>query len=382
METQKGTGLSGIAVGARSVICPLGDTVSIVYDAMLNGQSGLKHLEKDMGVQTDSHVGMIPDELISEEHMDSTRLENMLAHCYERSAHKLRFNPFQDEQGLVIICTTKGNIDKVGKEGDPRVPLPRLARFMRQVFDLANEPMIISNACISGVLGIITAARLIRDGRYDHVMVLGGDVVSDFTLSGFSALHALTDGTCRPYDKERSGINLGEAASGIVLSKDSSLFKDSLAEYISGASANDANHISGPSRTGEGLYRSVLRTLDAAEVGAETVGHLSAHGTGTVFNDEMESIAFERSGLSDVPVNSMKGYFGHTLGAAGVIETVLGLEGMKRKQLATSLGFHEAGVSRPMNIITAPTEPSSDLFLKSASGFGGCNAAALFRVNG
>ena len=372
--------MSEVYVGAKSVICPLGDTPAKVYDAMLNGETSLQSVEKPFGVDTTSHVGLVPTSFIPQEHMDSTKLENMLAKCYEHSASKLRFDPFQDEDGLVIICTTKGNIDKIDKDDDPRVPLTRLSKFMQQSFDLANEPMIISNACISGVLGIITAARLIRAGKYDHILVLGGDVVSKFTLSGFASLHALTESVCKPYDKNRTGINLGEAAAGVVLSNDDTLFKGAFDEYISGASANDANHISGPSRTGEGLHRSVERTLTHAEVRPTQIGYLSAHGTGTSFNDEMESIAFERSGLSDVSVNSMKGYFGHTLGAAGVIEILLGLEGMKRKELAVSLGYEEQGVSRPMNIITETVAPASDYFLKTASGFGGCNAAALFKT--
>jgi len=372
--------LSEVYIGAKSVLCPLGDTPSKVYEAMLNGETGLKSVERPFGIDTTSHVGLIPENFILQEHMDSTRLENMLALCYERSVAKLRFDPFQDEDGLVIICTTKGNIDKINKNDDPRLSLTRLGNFMRQSFDLANQPMIISNACISGVLGIITAARLIRAGKYDHVMVLGGDIVSEFTLSGFAALHALTDGLCKPYDKNRTGINLGEAAAGLVLSNDDTLFKGTYDQYISGASANDANHISGPSRTGEGLHRSIERTLNPVSVDPEQIGYLSAHGTGTSFNDEMESIAFERSRLSDVPVNSMKGYFGHTLGAAGVIETMLGLEAMKRKQLVPSLGFEEMGVSSPMNIIIETIPPTSNFFLKTASGFGGCNAAALFKV--
>jgi len=372
--------LSEVFIGAKSVLCPLGDTPSMVYKAMLNGETGLRALENPFGVETTSHVGLIPSILIPQEHIDSTKLENMLAKCYEHSVSKLRFDPFQDEDGLVIICTTKGNIDKIEKDDDPRLPLTRLSKFMRQSFDLANEPMIVSNACISGVLGIITAARLIRAGKYDHVLVLGGDVVSEFTLSGFKALHALTDGICQPYDKNRTGINLGEAAAGLVLSNDDTLFKGTFDEYVSGASSNDANHISGPSRTGEGLHRSIERTLNPSEIRPAQIGYLSAHGTGTSFNDEMESIAFERSGLSEIPVNSMKGYFGHTLGAAGVIEVMLGLEAMKRKELVPSLGFEEMGVSRPMNIITETIAPTSDYFLKTASGFGGCNAAALFKV--
>lgn len=380
METKNGIALSQVFVGAKSILCPLGDTPSMVYDAMLNGESGLQATDKPFGVDTSSHVGLIPESSIPQEHFDSTKLENMLAKCYEHSANKLRFDPFQDEDGLVIICTTKGNIDKINGDDDPRLPLARLGRFMQQSFDLANKPMVLSNACISGVLGIITAARLIRSGKYDHVMVLGGDIVSRFTLSGFAALHALTDGVCQPYDENRKGINLGEAAAGLVLSNDDTLFKGRHDEYLSGASANDANHISGPSRTGEGLHRSIERTLKGADLNAEQIGYLSGHGTGTSFNDEMESIAFERSALSTVPVNSMKGYFGHTLGAAGVIETLLGLEGMKRKKLAVSLGYERNGVSRSMNIIQEETEPTSEYFLKTASGFGGCNAAAVFKV--
>ncbi|MBL4586490.1 MAG: beta-ketoacyl synthase [Flavobacteriales bacterium] len=380
METKAQTLMSEVFIGAKSVLCPLGDTPSKVFEAMLNGESGLKLVEKPFGVDTTSHVGIIPEDIIPQEHIDSTRLENMLAVCYERSVQKLRYDTFQDEDGLVIICTTKGNIDLIDDAEDPRLPLTRLSRFMKQTFDLGNEPMIISNACISGVLGIITAARLIRSGKYDHVLVLGGDVVSKFTLSGFAALHALTDDVCRPYDVDRKGINLGEAAAGLVLSNDETIFKGTCDQYLSGASSNDANHISGPSRTGEGLYRSIERTLNTAEISASEVGYLSAHGTGTSFNDEMESIAFERAGLSGVPVNSLKGYFGHTLGAAGVIETLLGLESMKRKTLVASLGFAQSGVSKPMNIIRESQSPTSEYFLKSASGFGGCNAAALFKV--
>lgn len=372
--------MSEVYVGAKSVLCPLGNTPSKAFKAMLNGETGLQAIDRPFGIDTTSHVGLIPDNLIMQEHMDSTRLENMLSQCYEQSIGKLNFDTFQDEDGLVIICTTKGNIDKISGDDDPRLPLTRLSKFMQQSFDLGNEPMIISNACISGVLGIITAARLIRAEKYDHVMVLGADIVSEFTLSGFAALHALTDGICQPYDKNRKGINLGEAAAGLVLSNDETIFKGSYDQYISGATSNDANHISGPSRTGEGLHRSIEKTLNAAGITPDQIGYLSAHGTGTSFNDEMESIAFNRSGLSSIPVNSLKGYLGHTLGAAGVIEVIFGLEAMKRKQLLPSLGYEEHGVSEPMNIMQEITAPNSGYFLKTASGFGGCNAAALFKM--
>ncbi|MCF8258035.1 MAG: beta-ketoacyl synthase, partial [Flavobacteriales bacterium] len=244
---------------------------------------------------------------------------------------------------------------------------------------LSRMPLVLSNACISGVEGIVTAARMIRSGEVRHVMVLGGDIVSQFTLAGFSSLKAMADGPCRPYDAQRTGINLGEAAAGLVLSSSKDLFKGTCMEYLGGAVTNDANHISGPSRTGEGLYRSISRTLKESGVDAADVAYVNAHGTGTSFNDEMESIALERAGLSSVPMNSLKGYIGHTLGAAGVIETLIGLESMKQGKLLPSLGYSEHGVTRPMNVITEQRPFPEGVFLKTASGFGGGNAAAVFR---
>lgn len=367
-----------VYVGAKSVLCPLGDTPSEVFRNMMLGKSGLREQQNPFGLDMTVYTGQIADHLIEDESMDATRLENMLSMCFSHSMRKLAYDPFSDYSGQVIICTTKGNIDHISNPGDARLPLHRLSSFLQYQFRLSRMPMVLSNACISGVAGIITAARLIRTGKARHVMVVGGDILSQFTLAGFASLKALADGRCRPYDAHRTGINLGEAAAGLVLSADRDLFKGTCVEYLGGAVSNDANHISGPSRRGEGLYRSIVRTMGEAGITASDVAHVSAHGTGTSFNDEMESIALERAGLSDVPVNSLKGYIGHTLGAAGVIEILLGLESMKRGQLLPSLGYLEHGVSRPMNIITSVEPFPTGVFLKTASGFGGGNAAAAF----
>jgi 3-oxoacyl-[acyl-carrier-protein] synthase-1 len=380
MESEARPALKRVYIGAKSIVCPLGDTPSEVYRAMLGGKSGLRHFDRPFGLDMSCHMGRVSSTLLQEENVNSTKLENMLAQCYNNSLRKLAYDPFSDDSGLVIICTTKGNIDLIKDPKDERLPLHRLSSFLQYQFYLSKMPLVVSNACISGVVGIITAARLIRSGVVDHVMVLGGDLVSEFTLAGFASLKALEDGPCRPYDARRTGINLGEAAAGLVLSADRDLFKGSTAEYIAGASSNDANHISGPSRTGEGLYRSIIKTLNMADVSASQVAHINTHGTGTIFNDEMESIALERAGLSDVPVNSLKGYIGHTLGAAGVIETLLGLEAMKQEQLIPSFGYEQHGVSRPMNIIRQPETVKGNYFLKTASGFGGGNASALFKM--
>jgi len=378
MEKETRPALRRVYMGAKSIISPLGDTPAEVFAKMLAGQSGLEQCDRPFGLDMSPFIGRIPERYIRDESLDATRLENMLSGCLSHSVKKLAYDPFTDDNGLVIICTTKGNIDHIGNPTDARLPLHRLSSFLQYQFRLSRMPIVVSNACISGVAGIVTAARLIRSGEVRHVMVLGGDLVSKFTLAGFASLKAMADGRCRPYDADRTGINLGEAAAGLVLSADRDLFKGSHAEYLGGAVTNDANHISGPSRTGEGLFRAITRTMEEANLAARDVAYISAHGTGTSFNDEMEAIALERAGLSDVPVNSLKGYIGHTLGAAGVIEILLGLEAMKKGTLLPSLGYADHGVSRPMNIITEPRPFPKGVFLKTASGFGGGNAAALF----
>jgi 3-oxoacyl-[acyl-carrier-protein] synthase-1 len=142
-----------------------------------------------------------------------------------------------------------------------------------------------------------------------------------------------------------------------------------------GFTTNDANHISGPSRTGEGLFIAINRILKSTP---DPIDYISAHGTATPYNDEMESIAITRAGLQAVPVNSFKGYWGHTLGAAGVIESIMSTYSMRNSVLFNTLGYQEIGVTNPILIVDNLTEMEINNCLKIASGFGGCNAALLF----
>ena len=150
-------------------------------------------------------------------------------------------------------------------------------------------------------------------------------------------------------------------------------------EYMDGSSSNDANHISGPSRTGDGLFRTVKKTLQFSNVNEKEIDFISAHGTGTIFNDEMESIAFDRLKMNAIPMNSLKGYFGHTLGAAGVIETAICLQSMRNNLLIKNLGFENQGTPKQINILTENKTLEVKTVLKTASGFGGCNASLILR---
>lgn len=352
-------------LGAPALICPLGNSPGQVHAQMCEGVSGLSPID---------HCGnRVKAGVIQKvsERAGLTRLESMLLGTIERS--KAQVEDLNPERTQVFICTTKGNIDLIDKD-DNRVEQTRLSSVLKAELGLVHTPQIISHACISGIAGVITAARWIEAGHADHCIVVGGDLASHFTLSGFLSLHAVSEDRCKPYDEKRDGINLGEAAACLVVSKSKDVFKSACWNYDGGSITNDANHISGPSRTGEGLHRSIERVFDGKD---KAFDFISAHGTGTVFNDEMESIAFERSGISEKPVHSLKWYLGHTLGAAGLIETIIGLECLKNNQLVASGGFEKLGTTKPMNVVGSTLDQQLNSFLKTASGFGGCNASML-----
>lgn len=284
----------------------------------------------------------------------------------------------KNKRTLFIFSTTKGNIDLL--EGNQpeieenRVYLHKTAQVISTYFGFVNEPIVVSNACISGLLAIIMAKRFLASNQYDNIIVTGTDVVSTFTLSGFGCLGALSNKACKPFDKNRTGINLGEAAASILISNQQ---KEAGVEIVSACSANDANHISGPSRTGQGLYQCLQKVLE----GNVIPDFINAHGTATEFNDEMESIAFSRAGIQNIPVNSLKGYYGHTLGAAGVLESIFCAESLRQGRTIASVGFKNTGTSVALNIITKTENKKNASCLKTASGFGGCNAAVLYRLN-
>ena len=286
-----------------------------------------------------------------------------------------------DKKTLLIYSTTKGNIDLLDSSvpntiSKKRSYLGEMANEIGNYFSAANKPVVVSNACISGLLAIIIAKRFISSAQFENVIVCGGDLVTEFTVSGFKSFNALSVNPCKPFDAKREGINLGEAAATILITKNKSLKINPSMNIVEGASANDANHISGPSRNGDGLLQAIHQTLKNNP--GIKIDFISAHGTATPYNDEMESIAFERANLNDVPVNSLKGYYGHTLGAAGVLETILSLEAARHSQLIKSTGFESSGVSGKINVIKEYKVQNINAFLKTASGFGGCNAAALF----
>lgn len=303
-----------------------------------------------------------------------TRLEKMIRIAVVKAANG---RPLDDRRTLFLLSTTKGNVSLLdrdiypGDEGADGLYLWQTALKIARWFGNPNEPEVISHACISGVAACILAKRWIESGAFDRVVVIGAEEVSRFIISGFHSFHALSSAPCRPFDAARDGLNLGEAVGTLIMEKTDRPGNDTVT-IAGGAITNDANHISGPSRTGEGLYRAVLLALPE-EVRSE-LAFINAHGTATLFNDEMESIAFTRAGLQQIPVFSLKGYLGHTLGASGVVEIILSARILAAGILPVSRGYADSGVSSPLSIVTKPVAFTGRQCLKTASGFGGCNA--------
>jgi 3-oxoacyl-[acyl-carrier-protein] synthase-1 len=306
-----------------------------------------------------------------------SRLEKMMILALEPIIKKSKV--VLNERAAFLLSTTKGNVTALENQNIESAYLGQLAKTVADFFEFKTEPIVVSNACVSGILAVSVAKRLIQAEMYDNIFIVAGDEVSKFILSGFNSFQAMSDLPCKPYSINRTGVTLGEAAAAVLVSSSK---ENAKIKVLGDGSINDANHISGPSRTGEGLYRSIQSALAEAKINSNQIDYISAHGTATPFNDEMEAIALNRLGLENVPLNSLKGFYGHSLGASGLLETVIGIQSAQENKLFVSLGFDTIGVSQPINIIKKNEDKSIRFFLKTASGFGGCNTAVIFeKVN-
>jgi 3-oxoacyl-[acyl-carrier-protein] synthase-1 len=363
-----------IFVVSDNIFSPLGATTAENFSLLKKGIPGVsRHDRPDMADQPFyaslfNPAGVAPGGF--------TKFEQLLLTSITDALQTGGIDP-KDPRTILILSTTKGNISLLedGYNDPARLALHTSARLIAGHFHFAHTPIVISNACISGILALVTAMRLIRSGRYDTAVVAGADTISRFVLSGFGSFQAISAGPCRPFDQSRDGINLGEGAGTVILSGHEK-YRGNL-RLRGGAVSNDANHISGPSRTGEELCQVINKSLAEANLKPEDIDFLSAHGTATLYNDEMEALAITLANLQSVPVNSLKGYYGHTLGAAGLIESIVTLQSMREDLVLPSLGFKENGVTMPLNICSSLLHTPLDSCLKTASGFGGCNAAVV-----
>lgn len=361
----------------KGAVCALGNSLSEIVANIEAGKSGVKNGSKSYANGQSFPLGAVDDAFSSQYEITNkssySRLEQMMISSTLDAAKDTTVD-FSSTSTLFIFSTTKGNIDNLNHDQSDYIH--SLADNVVAYFKNPNKPICVSNACISGVSAVIYAHRLIQRGEYKNIIVVGGDLLTDFVVSGFDSFRSLSHNVCKPYDKDRDGISLGEGASSLILSSETNAPN---CYYIAGgATSNDANHISGPSRTGEELAHAITTALNEAGLKTSDVSFVNMHGTATVYNDEMESKALAVAGLADSIVVSTKGYFGHTLGCSGVLELAVSVSLAERGEIAKTIGFEEIGTPVKLNVTkTIIKGKPCDVFVKTGSGFGGCNAAVV-----
>ena len=353
----------------ESILSPLGATPAENFAAVCRGESALQRYEGMFGVR-EPFVASLMDRgrwIVP----GRTFFDSLVIEAARRAVEAAGIDASSPRTAFVL-STIKGNIEYIDSQD---VTLSTSARRLADAFGNPNPAVVVSNACISGLAALLQGRRMLLGGGYDHVVVVGAEVQSRFIVTGFQSLKALSEAPCKPFDAARDGLNLGEAAAAVVLG-----FGEEGWELVDGAVRNDANHISGPSRTGEGSYKALRYVLK--HTSPEELAFVNVHGTSTLYNDEMEAIAIDRAGLLDVPVNALKGTFGHTMGAAGILESILSMHAVDAGLVLPTRGFSELGVSRPVRVSAVAGRTGKQAFVKLLSGFGGVNGALLFRKGG
>lgn len=373
--------MPAVYIVADNIYSPIGVTTAENFEQVKQGISGIKQHHNTALADEPVYASLFDyADFKTDKQLTYTRFERLLIASVEDTLKDSGIEA-SDKKTVLILSSTKGNISLLETDADDpglkdRIAMHTSAKLVAAHFGFVNQPLVVSNACISGIMAILTGMRLLQSGQYENAVIVGADVITKFVLSGFQSFQAISTEPCRPFDKNRTGITLGEGAATMILSSNAE-YSDRI-KVLGGAVSNDANHISAPSRTGEELKQAIEKALSIAGLKAGDIDFVSAHGTATSYNDEMEAKAIASAGLDKVPLNSLKGYYGHTLGAAGLIESIISIQSLKQNLILPTLGFKTIGVSDAINVCTALTSAALKTCLKTASGFGGCNAAVVF----
>ena len=356
-----------VSVLADNVISPLGETSEENYQAVKEGKSAI-HAYAPM-------TAGIPNGFVAS--LLSSDFEELAFRSAQKAIDASGIN-ISSTRTVFILSSTKGSIEKLGQTDDDKLYLGNIAQRIATRLGIQLSPIVVCNACISGLAAMILASRLLVSKKYDYAVVCGADCPGRFIISGFQSLNAMSAFSCQPFDIERQGLNLGEAAATVVLGREITTksvnngCRRQVWQIGHGYIKNDAYHISAPSKTAEGLYEALQETMNGID--KRNIAFINAHGTATLFNDQMEAIAIHRAELQDIPVNALKGYVGHTLGAAGIMETILCMKAVDDHTVLGTRGYEEVGVSGRIQLSSKHHSTIKTSFIKQLSGFGGCNA--------
>ena len=388
-----------IVISGISAVSALGDNVNEHLDALLNGRHGIGYSDYLETVHRDT----FPVGEIKKSNGELIELLKLPEGAFSRTellglyALRVLIDDLQLQTGGrtgLVSASTVGGMDQSehffedylqGKnlEYARRHPLGVSTEFMAAHTGITGFRTTISTACSSSANAMILGARLLRQGVVDRVIVGGVDAISKFTLNGFNSLMILDKNHCKPFDSERKGLNLGEAAAFLLMEtqeRAEAAGRKIWSEFAGYANTNDAYHQTASSPQGLAAFAAMDQALKKAGLSIKDVDYINAHGTGTANNDLAESTAMER--LFDgnkLPFSSTKAYTGHTLGAAGALEAVISNLCIEHKFIPASLNcknqmpevsiFPEVELRKPEKLKTV---------ISNSFGFGGNNTSLIF----
>jgi len=292
----------------------------------------------------------------------------------------------------LVLATTKGEIDllehslNTGPQAVDKPPvLPVFLSRLRKYLGVEDRGIVVSAACASSATALALAASMIQAGDAECVLVVACDSVTEFVFSGFSSLMALDPEPARPFDRDRNGLSVGEGAAFALLMAEQrarTSGQNCQGEILGWGQSSDANHMTGPSRDGSGQALAIRKALTRASLETTDIGSVCAHGTGTVYNDSMEMKAIRLVfGDRALPVYSVKGGVGHTMGAAGLMEALISLRSLAEGRTPGVVNLrHVDNEARGLVSAEPLPVPREKGVLSTNSGFGGINAAVILGV--
>ncbi len=389
-----------VAVVAAGVVSPLGFGLSETLDSLREARDCVNRVTRFSVAQCRCKTaGQVPAERLLDKQCNRVRARRL-----HRASHMIIYalgealtQEPQFKPELTVIGTTSGGMSygedyyrSLKQGGNLRHSPTWIANYPAQkpvidaleAFGIAAPCEVVSNACASGTNAIGHAFDCVRSGRYQRVLTGGYDALSELVFVGFDSLQASTPEKCRPFDRHRTGMVLGEGAAVLALENFNAARARGatvLAEITGYGISTDNFHLTQPDPSGIGPRRAMERTLQSAHTSADAVDYINAHGTATPFNDTAEGKAI--SELFDrVPVSSTKGMMGHSLGAAGAVEAVICLLALQHQFLPPNINFRAPDEDIHLNIVANKAQPALvSTVLSNSFGFGGTNASILMR---
>lgn len=369
-----------VRITRAGVVTAAGTSLEATWDYLMSGRTALRKINRFPVKAYQSEIGgSIPE-------LQSSGKASLIRKLLELLLDQMDQVP---ADSLLIIASAKGGIDnlekiKRGEAADPEDMLPSsITQRAAARLSLSGRSFHLSAACASSTVAVAQGAALISSGAAESVLILGLDLITESVFSGFSSFQILSPIPTQPFDRDRSGLSIGEGGAFLLLmSADrAGRLGCPVQGMVAGAGiSSDARHITAPDRTGAGLIRAITAAMNNAGIKKKDIAGISAHGTGTIYNDLMELTAFRTIfGKQCPPIYSVKGCIGHTFGAAGGIEIALGTRILASQTLPPTVGF--VNPEQGAEGIVSPQSVSikGDYLLTANSGFAGINAAIILK---